>query len=168
MLFATERLDIRKLQSTDIDSFYDMQRNPKVMQYIKKHMNRLESEKELARFISYDKDETKFFNIWAVTRKDDHEFIGICGVYKNDKSEFEIAYRLRELYWKKGYGREIATSLIRYCFDELKLNELTAYVHKENKGSVRILEKEMQFIEEFYDDKTHFYERVYKLKRKND
>ncbi len=167
MIFETERLFIRKLRKYDIDGFYDMQSNPKVMQHIKKFMNRSESEHELKRFMDYYKHEDIFFNIWAVEQKSDNAFIGICGVYKNDKSEFEIAYRLREFYWKKGFGTEIAKGLITYCFETLSLNELSAYVSVQNNGSINILEKEMELINEFHCEKTNFYERLYKLKKEN-
>jgi ribosomal-protein-alanine N-acetyltransferase len=167
MIFETERLFIRKLRKYDIEGFYNMQSNPNVMRHIKKFMNRSESENELKRFMDYYKNEDIFFNIWAVEKKDDNDFIGICGVYENDKSEFEIAYRLRELYWKKGFGTEIAKGLIDYCFEKIMLNELSAYVRVQNNGSVNILEKEMEFVNEFHCEKTNSYERLYKLKKEN-
>ncbi|MEW7278459.1 GNAT family N-acetyltransferase [Aquimarina sp. 2201CG1-2-11] len=167
MIFETERLVIRKLHTSDIKEFYDMQNNPKVMQYIKDTMNRHQSELELKRFIDYYTNDTLYYNIWAVEEKKEQILIGICGVYKNIRSEYEIAYRLRESYWQKGFGKEIAKSLINYCFLETNIDELTAYVRTQNKGSISILEKEMQFVSEFYCEKASTYERVYKLKKKN-
>lgn len=167
MIFETDRLSIRKLKKCDIEGFYDMQSNPKVMQHVKKFMNRSESENELQKFINYYTNENCFFNIWAVEQKSNNNFIGICGVYENDKSEFEIAYRLREIYWKKGFGSEIAKNLIKYCFENENLHEISAYVRVQNYGSINILEKEMNFIEEFYCEKAKSSERLYKLKKEN-
>ncbi|KAA1245263.1 GNAT family N-acetyltransferase [Aquimarina sp. RZ0] len=167
MVFDTERVLIRKLCTSDIENFYDMQSNPNVMRHIKKYMNRSESENELKRFISYYENKEIFYKIWAVIRKDNEDFMGICGVYENEKSEFEIAYRLRELYWGKGYGAEIAINLINYCFEKTNLNELSAYVSAQNNSSIYILEKEMEFIEEFFCKKTNSFERVYKLKKES-
>ena len=167
MKFRTKRLIIRKLKESDIDGFYDMQSNPNVMKHIKKHMNRNESELELQRFINYYTDKNTFFNIWAVEKILTNEFIGICGVYENDKSEFEIAYRLREKYWKKGFGNEIAKELINHCFEKEKLSEISAYVRIENSSSVNILEKEMKFVTEFYCEKAKSHERLYRLTKEN-
>lgn len=164
-LFNTERLVIRPLELTDLDSFYDMQSNPNVMRFIKKTMNREESIKELNRFINYYQEKEIYFKIWAVETKLEQQFIGICGVYKNDKSEFEIAYRLRELYWGKGYGKEIAKGLINYCFQILNLPELTGYVVLGNKGSIKILAEEMNFEKEFNCKEKGWDERVYKIKK---
>ncbi len=38
-LFKTERLSIRLLESSDLEPFYNMQSNSKVMQYVKPEMN---------------------------------------------------------------------------------------------------------------------------------
>ncbi|WP_452224995.1 GNAT family N-acetyltransferase [Lacinutrix chionoecetis] len=167
MIFETERLIIRQLHITDSNGFYDMQSNLHVMQHIKDFMNRAESEKELNKFIEYYDNKNRFFKIWAVVEKKSNVFIGICGVYKNENDEFEIAYRLRELYWKKGFGKEIARNLIAYCFEKANLNEITAYVRVLNNGSVNILEKEMKFKKEFHCEKTNSLERLYKLKKED-
>lgn len=167
ILFETKRLIVRNLKGIDIDGFYDMQGNPNVMRHIKKTMNLTESKAELNRFIGYYHNKEVYFNIWAIEEKIDKTFVGICGVYKNQMSEFEIAYRLREKFWKKGIGGEIAKELIAYCFKNLKIDELTAYVHKENKGSVHILEREMVFQKEFYSKKDKCKERMYILRKEN-
>lgn len=167
MIFETNRLLIRKLQKSDIEGFYDMQSNPNVMQHIKKFMNRSESQIELKRFMDYYENRDTFFNIWAVEKKEDNNFIGICGVYKNVKSEFEIAYRLRELYWKKGFGTEIAKSLINYCFQKTNIKEITAYVRVDNNDSINILKKEMKLTKEFYSKKSNSSEQLYILNKEN-
>ncbi|EZH73750.1 hypothetical protein ATO12_17600 [Aquimarina atlantica] len=165
ILFETKRLFIRRLEDSDLESFYDMQGNPNVMRYIKKTMSFEESKQELNRFIGYYESTDIFFKIWAVIERNSNQFLGICGVYENDRSEFEIAYRLRECFWGNGFGSEIAKGLFRYCFDQIKLNELTAYVSTDNVGSIRILEKEMNYVEEFYAEKENSIERKYTLKK---
>ncbi|WP_234859500.1 GNAT family N-acetyltransferase [Aquimarina aquimarini] len=164
-LFETKNLYVRYLKTEDQDAFYDMQSNPNVMRYIKKTMNFEESKKELDRFITYYTEDKTFYNIWAVVESETQRFIGICGVYKNKHSEYEIAYRLRECFWRKGFGQEIAKALISYCFDIMRLPELTAYVAKENVGSICILEKEMKYIEESYAQKENILEQKYKAYR---
>ena len=165
MLFDTERTVVRHLQENDLDLFHDMQGNPNVMRYIKKTMTLDESKKELCRFINSYNDSTHYFRIWAVEAKANHTFLGICGVYENKKSEFEIAYRLRELFWGQGLAKEIASGLIEYCFETIGLEEITAYASKDNVGSVRILEKEMRYAFEFYSQQEKSTERKYRLRR---
>ncbi|MFK8007873.1 MAG: GNAT family N-acetyltransferase [Saprospiraceae bacterium] len=158
-------MNVRRLKAADEKPFFDMQGNLNVMRYIKKTMNFEESKKELNRFIGYYDDKKIYFKIWALEDAETAEFVGICGVYKNEKSEFEIAYRLRECFWGKGFGKEVAQGLIKHCFEKIKIEELTAYVIIGNIGSLKILESEMNFVEEFFCKKTNTTERKFQLKK---
>jgi len=162
-VFETDRLIIRRLNKNDIDAFHDMQSNPRVMRYIKPFMNRDESELELARFMSYYEDGDIRFDIWAIDQKSSNTFVGICGMYENDQSETEIAYRLREVFWGKGIASEVTRGLIKYCFSHTNIDRLCAYVRSGNTGSIHILEREMKFIHQFYSAKGKCEERYYNL-----
>ena len=166
-LFTTERLLTRHFSKKDLNAFFDMVGNPEVMRYVKKPLNFEESKNELNRFIGYYTDEESFFHLWAVVEKGSNEVVGLCGVYLNEKSEHEIAYRFRASFWGNGYGGEIAKGLLQYCFEEMKLKELTAYVIKGNKGSIKILEREMNFVEEYFSKKGNVFERKYRLEKES-
>ncbi len=166
-IFDTDRLFVRKLQQNDLADFHDMQGNPHVMRFIKPPMSLAESRKELNRFISYYDQRDMLLTIWAVIEKASDQFVGICGVYLNEQEEYEIAYRLREKFWGKGIGKEIAPSLIDYCFTILQYEEIVAYVSEPNTGSVKILENLMVYEEEFYSEKYQCIEQKYSLKRKD-
>ena len=154
---------VRLLNAEDLPYFYDMQRNPNVMRYIKPPMTLEESIAELRRFINYYDDQQTFFRIWAVEEKASRTLVGICGVYTNRYHEYEIAYRLRECFWHRGFGKEVATHLFHHCLTTLDLGEIVAYVSKANAGSVRVLEQYMQFVDEFYSEEEQSVERKYRL-----
>jgi len=166
MIFQTERLIVRQFTQKDFQAYFDMVGNQDVMRFVKKALNLEEAKKELSKFIDYYDDEKTFFKIWAVEEKESQQVVGLCGVYQNEDKEFEIAYRLRALFWEKGYGSEIANGLLKYCFSEYKMERLVAYVVKENIGSVKILEKEMHFVREFYSKKNGFVEYKFQITRK--
>ncbi len=166
-LFETDRFIVRHLELKDIDGFYDMQSNPNVMKYVKPAMNLKESEKELERFIDHYDSRDKLFRIWAVIEKESRSFLGICGVYENGMKELEIAYRLRQCHWGKGYGKEIAKTLIDFCFNTLDYDRLKAYVMGGNLGSKKILDQLMFFDHKIYSKKTKSVEYVYKTEKKN-
>ena len=164
-IFTTPRLSIRKLKPSDLSEYHKMVSNPKVMLHVKAPLNYEESKAELLKFISYYSAKI-FYNIWAVTRVEDEYLIGICGVYKNQNEENEIAYRLLESYWGNGFGKEIATYLISYCTNTLHLSELVAYAYSENIGSIKILENKMNFVSEFQSPKTGVFEKKFVLNTK--
>jgi len=164
-LFDTQRLYVRKLESNDIDEFHRMQSNQNVMRFIKPIMNYEESKNELDRFIGYYENQKKMFRIWALIEKQTDKFIGICGVYLNDKYEVEIAYRLQQTNWGKGYGTEIAKELVDFCFTTLEYDKLFAHAREGNVGSRKILSKIMDYNgTSIVDDKL---DHIYSVDRKN-
>lgn len=139
MIFKTERLAIRKFILNDLDDFYDMLGNYEVMKHIKAPLNYEESRNELKRFISYYDEELKEYHIWAAELKENKILIGLCGYYLNDKMEYEIAYRLRQSYWNKGYGLELTRALLNYLSRFSHIKNIVAYVTKEKMIVLRVM-----------------------------
>ncbi|MFT6983392.1 MAG: RimJ/RimL family protein N-acetyltransferase [Crocinitomicaceae bacterium] len=159
-MFSTNRLHVRPLQYSDSDNFFDMMSNPNVMNPIPQEVKtREESDANLQKLIQDPKEKT----VWAVCEKDDNELIGLCALLVNDEGQDEIGYRLREQYWRQGYGTEITAGLIDYCFQELNFSLLTADVNIENIPSVKILEKFMKPVREFYNENDQCTDRRYKV-----
>ena len=115
MIFETARLHTRKLEQTDEYGFYDLMSNSNVMNLIPQDvLNKEESNLKLRELIGLERtSETK---IWALCMDDSNEFIGIAGFLKNNENQAEIAYRIREQYWEKGYGTEIAKGLLDFHY----------------------------------------------------
>lgn len=53
----------------------------------------------------------------------------------------ELAYGLEKSAWGRGYASEAAEAVLRYGFDTLRLDVVTAAVNPENAASERILIK---------------------------
>ncbi len=139
-IFETERLLIRTLIKDDADDYFDMMSNPNVMNPIPRNvMTRGESDSHLNNLVNTVSDTTA----WAIEIKSEKNFIGLCAFLINNENENEIGYRLREKYWKKGFGTEVTTGLLKYGFEQMKMNKITADVDIRNLNSVKILEKFM-------------------------
>src|SRR5918995_6932809 len=66
--------------------------------------------------------------------------IGIKDIdYINKKAN--IGYWIGKQYQGKGIATECVKLVVNYAFDELKLEEILAYVFLDNKQSIRVLEK---------------------------
>ena len=167
MFFETERLFVRELNMSDIPAFVEMQSNVNVMRYITgSPKTKGESIKELERITHSYRKINRDFLIMAVTRKDDIRFIGTCGIIKNSDGEFEIGYRFIEAYWGHGYGKEIVCGLVEFAFQALNLNQIVAYVNKDNYPSVRILESSgFDFIREYRESETEDLAVYYKISK---
>ncbi|MDW5290565.1 GNAT family N-acetyltransferase [Formosa sp. PL04] len=166
-IFETDRLIVRRLKASDSDDYYDMMGNPNVMDLVPRQvLSRKESDKHLKDCIdSYQSEsDTKVYGIEIKNKK---EFIGLCAFLKNDKNEDEIGYRLREIFWRKGYGSEIAKGLISFGFDKMDMAKITADVDTKNLNSVKILEKFMSSEKEFFNTSDNCIDRRYIILKDN-
>ncbi|TDQ23818.1 GNAT family N-acetyltransferase [Tenacibaculum caenipelagi] len=164
MIFETKRLLIRKLQVVDIESFYELESNPKVLQYATGEPKNLEESKEDLDqlIIRYDNKENDFF-IYAIERKSDKEFIGTVALVKDEEGNDEIGYRFIEKYWGKGYATELCEGLIEYC-KSIGIKKLIGCVADVNVASAKIL-KRFNFvaIEKFISEDIGLPETKYEL-----
>ena len=166
-IFETERLIIRNLIEMDSDDYYDMMRNPNVMSLLPRSiMTREESNNHLMDIINTDQNLSDK-KVWGIETKGSNEFIGLCAFVKNNDNEDEIGYRLREKFWRKGFGTEIAKGLISFGFEQLKMEKITADVDTKNLNSVKILEKFMSPKKEFFNNSDNCIDRRYAILKNN-
>ncbi len=73
---------------------------------------------------------------------DDGELVGAIGLkVKRDDDIAEIGYWIGVPYWGRGYASEAAAEVIRFGFEELKLNKIFAAHFSRNPASGRVLQK---------------------------
>ncbi len=74
---------------------------------------------------------------------EEKKFIGLIGINigKPGYSSAEIWFKIHSEYWNKGYATESLKTVLKYCFDELKLHRVSAGCAVENTASKKVLEK---------------------------
>ncbi|MCB0476427.1 MAG: GNAT family N-acetyltransferase, partial [Flavobacteriaceae bacterium] len=95
------------------------------------------------------------------------ELIGLALFLINEEDEKELGYRFREKYWGKGYGTEITKGMLEYYFKQMKVGKVTADVNIANVGSVKILDKFMKPVREFFNERDNCTDRRYELTKNN-
>ncbi len=168
-LFSTERLQVRPLDSNDLDALHKMHSNPNVMRYTGDKPKTLKEDQEnLTHVINcYTKPNNDFW-VWAVERKTDGIMIGTCALLKTnpeppEEQEDEIGYRFTEDYWGNGYATEITKGLLNFAFTKRGKNVLIAEVDELNLASVKILEKQMNFVKAYYSETYQSNDRKYAI-----
>lgn len=164
MIFETERLQIRKLRSTDLQAFHTMQSNREVMKFVRaKLMNFDENKQELKNLIAKYQQVDNHFWIFAIEEKETGNFVGTCAFVKDGKED-EIGYRFLEKYWNLGFGSEVCKGMILYAKQQ-QIPKLIAYVSPENKASEKILQKNgFQFLENTFCKDLQIPENKYEIK----
>ena len=91
--------------------------------------------------------ELKGWLIWYIILNENEErgstLIAAGGFYgpPNDKGEVEIGYSVVTAYQGKGFGTELADGLIKYAFNDGRVNKVVAHTSMSNVASCKVLEK---------------------------
>lgn len=143
VVLHTERLLLRAWQETDLDDFFEYASVDGVGQMAGwlPHKNKEESMQILNMFISEKKTFAIVYN---------KKVIGSVGIEKynenelpeyNDKMGREIGYVLSKDYWGQGIMTEAVLEVIRWLFDEEKLDFIVCGHFDYNMRSQRVQEK---------------------------
>jgi len=164
MIFETERVIVRRLILSDLNSFHEMQSNPNVMQFADGEVKTFdEHSQELSDLIKKYTLENNDFWIYAIERKLDSQFIGTLALVK-DVIDDEIGYRFLEKYWNHGYGFEICEATVAYS-RKIGIKKLVGYVVDDNVASVKILERlKFQVVIKMFSEDLKLPETKYELK----
>jgi len=136
MYLETERLIIRSFNETDVKDVFEYLSDETVMEYVEPIM-------------TYEKVSTFVHNagiknnlIFAIVSKNINKVIGHLIFHKyTNKGIFEIGWIINKEYWNKGYAMEVSRKIIKYGFEELKINKIIGETEEKNIKSIKTLEK---------------------------
>ncbi|KTD11900.1 GNAT family acetyltransferase [Legionella gratiana] len=144
LFLETKNLIITAPELADFNNLYALQTDADVMKYIGQGI-RTETEimagleKAMAHYKKYG------FSLGCVFEKESTQFVGRAGLiyvaYNDSQPDIEVAYALHKTAWNKGYGLELAKTLITWGFQNIAIEKLVADVHPKNERSRRVLEK---------------------------
>lgn len=143
LVFETERLLIRPFTLDDIEPSYIMNLDAEVSKYTADGgvVSREELERRITENVFGDYEKHGYGRL-AVELKSEGKFIGFTGLkYLEDIDEVDLGYRFMKQYWGKGIATESAKAVIKFGFEELKLERIVASVLPDNVGSINVLEK---------------------------
>jgi len=142
ILIETERLLLREIMPSDKENLYSLHSDPDVQKYTGEEV--VESVEEIEKAIEGRIDHYNQFGFgrWAVIVKDEMQFVGWAGLlYLPEFDEIDLGYRFLSKYWGKGMATEASLAILTYGFETLKLNKIIAVAMKENKASIRVMQK---------------------------
>ncbi|MHA6250500.1 GNAT family N-acetyltransferase [Oceanobacillus sp. CAU 1775] len=77
---------------------------------------------------------------FAIIIKSDDILIGTMTIRVNDThKKGELAYWVGKEYWRNGYATEAAKEVVRYGFNQLKLNRIWAKAMTKNPASTKVM-----------------------------
>jgi RimJ/RimL family protein N-acetyltransferase len=131
-VIETERLLLRELRPSDAENFFDLNMDLP-----------FQTVGEAQRFLeNYDQYLRYGYGRWAVVLKENLEFIGWCGLkFSLELDGTDLGFRFFKKHWGKGFATEAARACIGYGLNHLGLKTIYGRAMKDNKASVRVLEK---------------------------
>lgn len=142
----SERLLLRNIQESDSDTILFLRSDKTINRFIQRPEHRkIKNKSDALKFIKeLNENITNNKSIaWGITVKNDPKIIGtIClwNFSQNNKIA-EVGYDLNPEFQRLGIMSEALKIIIDFGFNELKLEKIEAYTHRENESSKRLLEK---------------------------
>ncbi|MBV9045869.1 MAG: GNAT family N-acetyltransferase [Alphaproteobacteria bacterium] len=139
---TTQRLILRAPTMTDIGPVvrligeYDVAKN---LQRVPHPYDETAFREFLALNDQQRRDGTDFY--FAITRVMDGALIGMCSVHAEEGGLWRLGYWIGKPYWGQGYATEAARPVMRFAFDDLGAERLTAGWFDDNPASGAVLHK---------------------------
>lgn len=134
---------LREKRDSDVENFFRYYTDPEVNKFIMCEMPRdlEDARRELNywRNVFYQNDGIYF----AIARKDNDQLIGSIGLttYNSYHNRIELSYDLAKEYWRMGICNAAIRAVIKYGFEQLRINRIEAFTSTENIPSKNLLLK---------------------------
>lgn len=157
MRIETQRLIIRNLRKSDLESFYDYRSNPEVTKF--QGFNVL-TKSEAAAFIK--QHSVLKFGIpqqwvqYAIEYKNTHQLIGDCAIcFADDGHSAQIGITISPPFQNIGIAKETVHALLEFLFGLPDFHRVTGTADSENHSSISLLKscgfkQEGHFIDSYF------------------
>jgi RimJ/RimL family protein N-acetyltransferase len=143
-MIETDRLLLRSWRDEDVDPFFRINSDPRVMATLGPVMTREGTVALIERVRGLE--EKLGHTFWAVERRADNALIGWCGIVRGPENTPiaglpEIGWRLAHDAWGQGFAREAAQATIAWSFAHLPDDALWAITAVINSRSWGLMER---------------------------
>jgi ribosomal-protein-alanine N-acetyltransferase len=138
----TERLILRQFTAGDAEDLYRVcASDPDVARFA--YESAYETKEEAVAIITKRCGPNDTAVNWAILLKETEQFIGAIDVSLTDEEAkaMETTYELGKAWWHQGFAAEALAVVIKFAFEELKINRLWASYDPRNPNSGAVLRK---------------------------
>ncbi|MBB4104172.1 GNAT family N-acetyltransferase [Allorhizobium borbori] len=141
-VLLSRRLVLRAPHEDDIDALAHLANNAAIATMVSR-MPHPYTATDAADFVRRTKEGGIGKCVYAITRADNGEFLGCCGLepQDDDSKTLEIGYWLGEPYWNAGYTTEAAHALVDMAFRSRDIDQIDARCRVMNVASRRVIQK---------------------------
>lgn len=141
-ILLTPRLRLRQFRPDDTDAMHECFADPVAMRFWNTpvHTKRIETERAVRRFIDCT---PAYYRFWAVADEKTDRRLGLVNYHDGHirNKRVAIGYIVNPALFQQGIATEAVAAMLKYCFDELGLHRIQAFIHPENTPSRALVEK---------------------------
>jgi ribosomal-protein-alanine N-acetyltransferase len=168
-ILTTERLTLRQPQMNDEQEIFTLRSDSEINKYLDRPLsNTIDDARNFINQVveNINKNDSVY---WAITLSDTNILVGtICLFGFSDENEkCKIGYELLPNFQGQGIMKEALEKVIDYAFNTIKVQQIQAFLHRDNKRSIKLLEK-CSFWNSNFDGETNPHLVCYHLRNSND
>ena len=142
-ILTTERLTLRQLVIDDEQEIFTLRSDSEINKYLDRQLSNTIAD---ARNFINKVNENINKNVslyWAITLSDRNILVGTICLYgfSDENDNCEIGYELLTNFQGQGIMKEAVEKVIDYAFNTIKVQEIEAFLHRDNQSSINLLEK---------------------------
>lgn len=143
-VLETERLVLRPFKESDVeDMYHNWANNDNVTRYLTwpTHTSKDITKSVVDLWVSNNED-TKNYQ-WCIEWKENSQAIGSFGIVhmEEELSAVEVGYCIGEGYWNRGITSEAFQEVIKFLFEEVECNRISARYDVCNPNSGKVMKK---------------------------
>lgn len=170
-ILETKRCRVRETTVEDVDSFYEIYREPSITYYMEGLFEDVEEER--AYIQDYIRNVYGFYGygMWTVLEKAGGEVIGRAGIVWREGCDIpELGFVIARPWQRQGYAYEVCRAILKYGCRELGFDRFQALIMAENTASRELCRKlGFLYLEDVEVDKIKYQRMIYNsVKGKNE
>lgn len=135
---STARLLLRPYQSSDYGDFAALNADEQVRRHVG---GILTQDKAATLFKKFSAACLPGNEVWAVVLKDSGDYLGHSWFVQQSTECAELGLLVATIYWRQGYGTEIAQAMLNYAKKQAGYRRINATVDCDHVASIRLLER---------------------------
>jgi ribosomal-protein-alanine N-acetyltransferase len=139
---STPRLHLRQFRADDVDAMHECFSCPETMRFWNQpaYTKRVETERSVRGFIECT---PSYYRFWAVADAADDRCLGLVNYHDGHirSRRVSIGYMINPVQHRQGIAAEAVSAMLAFCFAELGLHRVQAFIHPENGASIGLVEK---------------------------
>jgi len=141
-ILTTPRLSLRQFRMEDADAMHDCFANPEAMRFWNQpvHTRRVETERAVRNFIECT---PSYYRFWAVADAGTDRCLGLVNYHDGHirSKRVAIGYIIDPARHRQGIATEAVSAMLGFCFGELGLHRVQAFIDPGNAASRALVEK---------------------------